>query len=528
VDLKPRAVDWRYTALAVLLALIGSLRIAATYRVFNHTIDEPDHLAAGMEWLDAGKYLYADDHTPLARIFGALLPWLAGERWHGGGAASYFEGYRILGHGEHYDRTLALARLGMLPFFWIGSAVVFLWANRAAGGLAGVAAVLLFTSLPPVLAHAGLATTDMALAALVAAAAYVSLLWAETPSRRRTLALGVAMGLAALAKWSALVFLPAAWALMFGWHVARSGWPLRRAAGAVWERRRSIATALAVAFLVVWAGYRFTFARVAWLHFPLPAPRFFSGIYRLWVENRNGHPAYLLGQRSATGFWLYYPVALGVKTPLAMLLLLAAAPWLARRKAALLAMPLAFSLGVLLFAMTSRINVGVRHVLPVYAGFSVACGIAAATLFRAPGRTALKCAVAALLAWHAVSGALQHPDYLAYGNEIAGNRLEAFVDDSDLDWGQDMKRLGDFLQTAGAAEVAFSPFNRTYAWAGHPFPRLLPVNPNYPSPGWNAVSVTMWKTFGDPAWADRLQPQRRIGRSILLWYVPEARPAGGK
>jgi 4-amino-4-deoxy-L-arabinose transferase-like glycosyltransferase len=387
-------------------------------------------------------------------------------------------------------------------------------------------AALLFTTLPPVLAHAGLVTTDMALAAMVAAAAYLSLLWAEAPSRRRALALGVAMGLAALAKWSALVFLPAAWMLMFGWSAVRAGWSPRRAARAVWERRRSIAAALAVAFLVVWAGYRFTFARVAWLHFPMPAPRFFSGIYRLWMENRNGHPAYLLGQRSATGFWVYYPVALGVKTPLAMLLLLAAAPWLVRGKRALLAMPLAFSLGVLLFAMTSRINVGVRHVLPMYAGFSVACGIAAAVVFRTPGRKALKCAVGALLAWHAVSGALQHPDYLAYGNEIAGNHLEAFVDDSDLDWGQDMKRLGDFLRTAGAAEVAFSPFNRTYEWAGHPFPRIVPVNPGHPLPGWNAVSVTMWKTFGDPAWPDHMQPQWRIGRSILLWRLPATQPVG--
>jgi hypothetical protein len=133
--------------------------------------------------------------------------------------------------------------------------------------------------------------------------------------------------------------------------------------------------------------------------------------------------------------------------------------------------------------------------------------------------------VAGLLAWHAVSGALQHPDYLAYGNEIAGNRLEAFVDDSDLDWGQDMKRLGDFLRTEGAGEVTFDPFNGTYLWAGHPFPRILPVNPGHPSPGWNAVSVTLWKTFGDPPWADRWQPQRRIGRSILVGRVPVTQPA---
>ena len=112
--------------LAVLLVLIGSARIVSTYSVFNHTIDEPDHLAAGMEWLSAGKYLYEDQHPPLARVMGALGPFLAGERWHSG-PDSYHEGYRILGHDAHYDRILALGRAGILPFFWIASAVVFVW-----------------------------------------------------------------------------------------------------------------------------------------------------------------------------------------------------------------------------------------------------------------------------------------------------------------------------------------------------------------------------------------------------------------
>jgi hypothetical protein len=51
--------------------------VISTYTVFNHTIDEPDHLAAGMEWLPAGKYLYEDQHPPLARVMGALGPYLA-------------------------------------------------------------------------------------------------------------------------------------------------------------------------------------------------------------------------------------------------------------------------------------------------------------------------------------------------------------------------------------------------------------------------------------------------------------------
>src|SRR5215472_10514832 len=120
------ASRWAVWAAAALV-VIGSLRIIATYTVFNHTIDEPDNLAAGMEYLSTGRFLYEDVHPPLARVMAAVGPFLAGERFHPGPNA-YGEGYRILGTGAHYERVLELARAGILPFFWIGSAVVFLWA----------------------------------------------------------------------------------------------------------------------------------------------------------------------------------------------------------------------------------------------------------------------------------------------------------------------------------------------------------------------------------------------------------------
>jgi hypothetical protein len=481
---------------AILLVLIASARIISTYTVFNHTIDEPDHLAAGMEWLSAGKYLYEDQHPPLARVMGALGPYLAGERWHAG-PDSYREGYRILGRDAHYDRTLALGRAGILPFFWIASAVVFLWGWRMAGAPAALASTLIFTTLPPVLAHSGLITTDMAAAAWIGAAALASFYWIERPDRPRTILFGVALGLACLSKFSALLFLPVALLAMH-----RAG---------LWRHRRSLAAACAVAFLVIWAGYRFSFARVEYLHLRLPAPRFFTGIATLWAHNAAGHASYLLGRTSSTGFWYYYPVALAIKTPLAFLVLAIAG---CRR----IAVPLIFSLAILMAALASHINIGVRHVLPIYIGLAVTGGAVAVTMWQ---RRATRWFLVVLLLWHVASGALQHPDYLAYTNEIAGSHPENFLADSDLDWGQDMKRLAGRLQRAGATEVTFEPFNKTYATlAGDAFPRILPVDSEHPSVGWNAVSVSTWKIFGIPKWADRIQPQERVGRSILLWHLP--------
>src|SRR5438445_9833035 len=106
--------------------------------------------------------------------------------------------------------------------------------------------------------------------------------------------------------------------------------------------------------------------------------------------------------------------------------------------------------------MTGRINVGVRHVLPIYAPLSVICAVAAAKAME--GRVVATTGVFAILAWQALSGAEQHPDYIAYTNEIAGGHLEKIVAESDLDWGQDMKLVAAFLARHGATQVAFTPY----------------------------------------------------------------------
>ena len=298
----------------------------------------------GMEYLSTGRYLYEDQHPPLARVFGALGPFFSGERFHPG-PDSYHEGYRILGRDTHYDRTLALGRAGILPFFWIASAVVFLWALRAAGPRAALLSTLLFTTLPPVLAHSGLISTDMAAVAFAGAAAFASLLWADVPDGKRTILFGVCLGLAALSKFSAILFLAAALLLMHRQRLYKVAHALVRAVSRLVSTRLvghalacpdsqqitsppnacriyRLAAAIAIALAIVWLGYGFSFARVGYLHLRLPAPRFFTGLRTLWAHNAAGHASYLFGARSSTGFWYYYPAALALKTPLAMLLLL--------------------------------------------------------------------------------------------------------------------------------------------------------------------------------------------------------------
>jgi hypothetical protein len=486
----------RYAAVAALFVLIASARIIATYTSLSHTMDEPIHLGAGMQWLSTGAYTWDPSHPPLARAVSAAAVYLDGVRLQPADGA-LLEGLRLLGRDAHYDRTLAVARLGMLPFFWIAAAAVFLWAWREAGSVAALAATLIFTTIPPVLAHAGLVTTDMAATAFCAVTAVMSLSWAARPTPARSVFLGLVLGLGTLSKFSYLVYVPAIGLLWIAWR--------RPPLNDVRARLRPALIAAAAGCLVVWAGYRFSYG-------PL-----WDGLRLLLMHNAEGHDSYLLGQRHHTGVWYFFPITLLVKTPLALLLLggagLLARP-LDRAIPSHVRWPALYCLAILLIAMTARINVGVRHVLPIYAGFAVIGGIIAARLVTTRARYLLL----PLLAWQIVSGAWHAPDYLSYTNEITRNRPEDFVAESDLDWGQDMHRVGDFLRRMGAREVSFTPYNITYLEYGHAFPECTYSDWYHPAPGWNVVSLSGLKVFNHPGWVAGKTPQWKIGRTHWAWY----------
>src|SRR5271169_437925 len=175
-----RPAGW---ALCLTLFLgVGIVRIVSTYHVFNHTIDEPSHLACGIEWWEKGTYTIEAKHTPLARISIAFLPYMAGLR-----APEQFtkweDTYPILSADGHYWRNLTLARIGVLPYFVICALVVFFWTKRLYGPVAGLVAAGIFTMLPTILAHSAVATTDIAFTAMFCWALYAFTSWLRQPTK---------------------------------------------------------------------------------------------------------------------------------------------------------------------------------------------------------------------------------------------------------------------------------------------------------------------------------------------------------
>ncbi len=510
---------------AILLVLVATLRIGATYGTLSRTTDEQAHIACGMEYLDFARYSYETQHPPLTRIMVAWLPHLNGAHsW--GERTMWTEGPTILHRSSSYLATLTFARMGNLPFFWIACAVVYLWAKRYFDRQTAVIAVALFSFTPVVLGHAGVATTDMGLTAFCTASLLATLMLLERPSLRMGAVWGLMIGLAISSKFSFLPFYPAS--LFFGLILF---WVVRRPAiGEAWTVLRSILLPAllgsVVAFFVVWAVYRFSFGPSPLTgSASVPFPELFDGIGQVMHHNDIGHTAYLFGQTSPAGFWYYYPAALLFKLPLGFLGLLGLGLVMAwRMKSVPVAILVGFSLGIFAVGAASRINIGIRHVLPLITFFAIIAAVGVRnTLEWQPNRTRI---VVVLLAWMGLSSLWVHPDYLAYFNELALGHPEKILIDSDLDWGQDYDRAAERLRELNARVVAFSPSNFISEDAVK-FPPLANLDPLRPMPGWNLVSITKWKSgrYGlhddEPSWIDATEPTERVGRGMLLFYFPE-------
>ena len=524
-------LERRGLVVVIALILFGSLRIALTYTVFNHTSDEPAHIACGMQWLDQGIYTYEAQHPPLTRVMVAILPYLAGVHGNRQGDMT-FEGNTILygGGAGQYDWRLALSRAGNLPFFWLACWMVFLWGRKVLSPAAAVGAVLIFSMIPTVLAHAGLSTTDMGVTACIAAAMYASLRLVEEPGIKTMAWFGLTMGLMVLSKFSALVYYPASMALALAvWF-----WLRRPTVSTVLRQALRllpwIASAAVVAFFLIWAGYRFSFGKNVYLPFPAPFPELFAGIQEVSQHNTGGHLSYLLGDLRMTGWWYFFPVLMAVKLPLAMLGLIGLGLWKrpsARPNGWMFGIVIAIPLAMLAVAMAANINIGIRHILPIFPFLAIIAAAGVIWLAQT-NQSWTRWTLAVAMFWLCATSLAAHPDYLAYFNAIAGDHPERIVVDSDLDWGQDIKRLGERLKELNAPTVAFTP-TITISLASHGFPAHVRSQPDAPEPGWNAVQITQWKLYrlglqmNDPTaqtWPDIIPPTERIGKSILLYYIP--------
>jgi len=261
-----------------------------------------------------------------------------------------------------------------------------------------------------------------------------------------------------------------------------------------------------------------------------------KGVADAWMLNKEKPAAYLLGHIKDGGWWYFFLVGVAVKSPLPFLILAAVGAaslkkFDASRRWRAMAPALA-ALAVFLVTMPVKYNAGVRHVMVVFPLLAIVAGCGCSHLWNLQGRRRIPARVAmiALLCWQSVSTVRASTDFLAYFNELAGSDpSKVMVAGCDLDCGQDLFRLSREFQARHISHATLAIWT-----SADPTQMQLPpfdVPQAYrPVTGWFAISLRALR-FGNSFhmmyppgafdWLQAYQPVGRVGKTILLYYLPE-------
>jgi hypothetical protein len=480
----------------VSLIAVFVLQLWLSVRRTSQTWDEGDHIFAGyMSWV-RGDFGLNPEHPPLVKLVATApllplklnVPKLRNRYFK---TEAFLDGREFL-YGNDPDMILARTRTAASVFALSLLVVAFLAAREMFGNGAGFLALTLLAFEPNLLAHGAYVTTDVALSLGMFATVYAFYRYVKAPSVRRLAITGVAAGVALAAKHTGILVFPILALLLvsealvslgaggFGERAARAGKRALKLAG-------PLVAAGVIAVAVLWAcyGFRYRARPAGWgLAPPLAGyvqqlkPMEAKGIsllaewhvlpesYLYGLTDVRGlaawFPTYVLGKVHSNGVWYYFPVAFAVKSTLALFGFLLLAAWAITtrrlkggREILFLTVPPLFHLAV---AMSAGLNIGVRHILPLYVFFSVLVAGAAWALIRQNRRWAY--VVGALLVAHVVSSAACFPNYMAYANELWGgpSNTYRYLSDSNTDWAQQLKSVKKYLDARGVNDCWFAYF----------------------------------------------------------------------
>lgn len=492
--------------------LTFAVNLALTSRSNTITWDEPDHIYSGyMQW-KAHDFGLNPEHPPLVKFVATLpllgmnlkLPPMQDRAYR---LQAVLGGKDFIFHNDA-DRLVFRAQMAASTFTLLLVVIAFLAAREMfESDLAGFIVLGLLVFDPTLLAHGALVTTDSAQACCLLASIYAFYRYVNAPSVKRLLVTGLATGLALASKHSAVLVV--AMLLVLGViEVVR-----RRSGSSVDTRRSALRMAGALgsigvmSFVILWSFYGFRYAaRESGQHLnppmteqlaqvPSPAEAkvlaefaklhlfpesYIYGMAHVLFSAKQFN-SYIFGKSYPHAVWFYFPLAMLLKSSLTFLILLAIAAWAivsgrwrGTRELLFLLVPPAVYLAM---SMEGGMNIGIRHILPVYIFLAVLiAGAASALIQRHRGWLY---AVVALLVFQAISVTRAFPDYIAYGNEAFGGPKNVwhYVSDSSADWGQQLHAVKRYTDTHGIHNCWFVYFGNgviDYDYYGIPC-KLLPT-----------------------------------------------------
>jgi 4-amino-4-deoxy-L-arabinose transferase-like glycosyltransferase len=471
-------------ACALLLSVMALNMLAVVWRK-SITIDEIVMIPAAYYHLAAGNFQLVHDHPPLAKIVAAApllfiqpaeiqprdLPgppdapeseWAHQERFWNDNRA-LFESISF------WPRVMMIALAVAL------GVVVFRLARELFGARAALFAVALYSLEPTLLAHGRVVQTDVPAAFGYLLTTFAAYRYVQRRDWRAALLLGAAGGLAILGKFSMLLVGPGT-GLLFLFLL----WRGKRERGRL---LRHAALTAAAALLVINAAYFFhgrplnerdltwvvnsfpqnsgaVWTAIEAFSYILPTEMVLGVFWQLW-HNNAGHPAGLLGMQSQTGWWYYFPVAFALKTTLPFLFLsVVSLAWgahalLRKKDRRFLVLLAPFGLYAT-FVLFSKINIGVRYLLPAFPFLFILAGaLLDRLLLRLKHhKVAGALAVSLILGWVVVEAVRAFPDQMTYFNQLASSEPHWwYLSDSNVEWGDDVRDLALYLRARGETRV---------------------------------------------------------------------------
>jgi Dolichyl-phosphate-mannose-protein mannosyltransferase len=481
------------TGVACLL-LVLALQLVLSARRESQTWDEACHIFAGYNYWKNANFGDNPEHPPLVKLL-ATLPLLRlplNVPPHPGvfSKEEDFLTATQFVYSNDAEMILFRTRMAAALLTLLLALLVFAAAKEMFGPIPAFIALTLLVFEPNILAHGAVVTTDVGFSCFLLATVYAFYRYVKKPTAGRLALTGLAAGLGLATKHSAILIPPILLVLALCEVVRGDAGSDNVRAGRSTQAFRLLGAIVIIGIIavaVLWAFYGFHFhpkaevdagtrvveyagrlkspvqakmiqTAVRWLLLP---QSYLYGLADVGFTADFSH-TYLLGKVYPHGVWLYFPVAFAIKTTLGLLILLALVPLsLARsriehwRELLFLIVPAAIYFGM---AMASGMNIGVRHILPVYPFLMILAAWGAWRLIQRQRRWAY--VVALLLLWNVVSSARTFPVYLAYSNDLGGGPSQTFkyLSDSNADWGQQLWAAKKYLNGRQVKNCWFAYF----------------------------------------------------------------------
>lgn len=473
---------------AAILMLMGANLFSIIGRK-TITNDEMLHIPSGYHYLTGGDFRQNPEHPSLIKMW-ACLPLLVlvrpqpasfarsgNQNFAEFTATSSLEFWR--NNRQSFEALIFWSRVPMIILTLTLGAVIFIVGRELFGSRAGLFAVAMFSLEPTMLAYGRVVHTDIA-AALAYLLFFVALCrFFQAATMSRAVWLGLAMSFALLAKFSMVVLIPI---LIGGLIYAVWKAPVHQTT----RSRMSLQTLIAVfiPLVAINAAYYFqhpplaqpeldwfrtnvqlipTWGHLAFRLLAIPLPTYYVfGLFTVLVHNQDGHETALLGNFGRFGWWYYFPVAFALKTTIPFLLVsigsLIWATWLSlverHRKYLWLILPVVLYLAI---SMTSHINIGVRHITPIFPFLFVLGGALLDWLSKRLQWRLAALLMMVLFGWMMIEAVRGHPDYIPYTNQLTlGKAGWELLSDSNVEWGDDVSGLAKYLRAHGETRIQAS------------------------------------------------------------------------